>query len=157
MIAWVKGFLKNITLWWSETIPLIETPLPPVPYWGVRGLVSILQHPCISFGGKRTGQPKFVGEYENKSMFNFFCQTLNIKLFLIFITTCGKTLFETALRSVLWQPNAKICLIFLVGQVFVKLILKKWFCTIFSEGPLLVCDMVMGIPPMTKRQSGHSI
>ena len=37
--------------------------------------VSILQHPFILCGGKRAGPPKFVGVYEEKSMFTFFSVT----------------------------------------------------------------------------------
>ena len=62
---------------------------------------------------RRAVWPKLLGEYmRKKSMFNFFWHTLTFQLFLVFSTTCGRQLFERALISVLWQPNAKICLIF---------------------------------------------
>ena len=49
-------------------------------------------HPSILCGRKRAGPPKFLGEYEENSMFRFFCHTLTFKLFLIF-NTCGRNFF----------------------------------------------------------------
>ena len=55
-------------------------------------MVSIFLHPFILCGGKRAEPPKFLGEYEENSMFSFFCHTLTFKLFLIF-NTCGRSFF----------------------------------------------------------------
>ena len=42
-------------------------------------MVSNLQHPCILCGGKRAGPPKFLGEYEDKSMISLFLSHTDFK------------------------------------------------------------------------------
>ena len=49
-------------------------------------------HNSILCGGKRAGPPKLLGEYEENTMFSFFCHTLTFKLFRIF-NTCGRIFF----------------------------------------------------------------
>ena len=40
-------------------------------------MVSILKHTSILCGGKRAGPPKFVGEYEENSIFSFLLSHTN--------------------------------------------------------------------------------